>query len=71
MVWVLDRNALRSAPLLEASTPKPRLYAFAAADLELLWSEELAGPSGKYASALVVGDAVVVGTDRIEAWSSP
>ena len=68
VVWVLDRNALRSAPLLDAQTPKPRLYAFAASDLRLLWSGETEGASGKYASPIVVGDSIVVGTDRIEAW---
>lgn len=69
VVWVLDRNALRSAPVLGTGTPLPRLYAFAASDLQLLWSGETAGPSGKYASPIAVGDALVVGTDRIEAWS--
>ncbi|MBV1857901.1 MAG: hypothetical protein KUG77_05770 [Nannocystaceae bacterium] len=68
-VWVLDRNAPRSAPLLDTRTPHPRLYAFAASDLRLLWSGDTAGPSGKYASPIGVGDTLVVGTDRIEAWS--
>ncbi len=68
-VWVLDRNAPRSAPLLDPGTPHPRLYAFAADDLRLLWSEDTAGPSGKYTSPIGVGDALVVATDRIEAWS--
>ncbi len=68
-VWVLDRNAPRSAPLLDTSTPHPRLYAFAADDLRLLWSGDTAGPSGKYTSPIGVGDALVVATDRIEAWS--
>lgn len=69
VVWVLDRNAPRSAPVLGTSTPLPQLYAFAASDLALLWSGEVAGPSGKYASPIAVRDALVVGTDRIEAWS--
>lgn len=69
IVWVLDRNAPRSAPLLEPSTPHPRLYAFAASDLRLLWSQDTAGASGKYTSPIAVGDALVLGTDRIEAWS--
>ncbi|MGH1342880.1 MAG: hypothetical protein ACRBN8_15060 [Nannocystales bacterium] len=68
-LWVLDRNAPRSAPLLDPGTPHPRLYAFAASDLRLLWSGDTAGPSGKYTSPIGVGDAIVIGTDRIEAWS--
>lgn len=70
IVWVLDRNALRTAPLLESATPRPRLYAFAATDLRLLWSGDTAGPSGKYGSPIGVGDTLIVGTDRIEAWSA-
>ncbi len=70
IVWVLDRNALRTAPLLDASTPNPRLYAFSATDLRLLWSGETAGASGKYGSPIGVGDTLVVGTDRIEAWGA-
>lgn len=69
VVWVLDRNAPRSAPLLDPTTPHPRLYAFAASDLSLLWSGDTAGASGKYISPIVVGSALVVATDRIEAWS--
>jgi hypothetical protein len=69
VVWVLDRNALRSAPPLDPQTPRPRLYAFAASDLSLLWSGDTVGPSGKYASPIAVGNALVVGTDRIEAWA--
>lgn len=70
IVWVLDRNALRTAPLLDESTPAPRLYAFAASDLRLLWSGETAGPSGKYGSPIGVGDTLLVATDRIEAWAA-
>lgn len=70
IVWVLDRNALRTAPLLHESTATPRLYAFSATDLRLLWSGETAGPSGKYGSPIGVGDTLVVGTDRIEAWAA-
>ena len=36
IVWVLDRSALRSAPVLDPTTPRPQLYAFSAVDLRLL-----------------------------------
>ncbi len=69
VVWVLDRNALRTAALLDDATPLPRLYAFAASDLRLLWSSDADGPSGKYGSPIPVGEHIVIGTDRIEAWA--
>jgi len=69
IVWVLDRNAPRTAPLLATQTPHPRLYAFAASDLRLLASMETRGPAGKYAAPIVVADTIIVSTDRIEAFA--
>ncbi|MEM6289664.1 MAG: PQQ-binding-like beta-propeller repeat protein [Myxococcota bacterium] len=71
VVWVLDRNAPRVAPLLDPATPEPILYAFDGRTLELLWQspEGLLGPGGKYVTPLVAGDTVVVATDRVQALS--
>ncbi len=71
VVWVLDRNALRTAPLLDPATPQPVLYAFDGESLALLWKSPpgLLGPSGKYTTALVAGAHVVVATDRVQAFT--
>ena len=68
VVWVLDRNALRSAPLLDPATPGPVLYAFDGETLELLWRSDpgALAASGKYSSPLAVGTRIYVGTDRIQ-----
>jgi hypothetical protein len=71
VVWVLDRNAPRTASLVDPATPGPILYAFDASTLELLWRSEELGAAGKYAAPTVAGDLVLVGTDRLEAFGVP
>src|SRR6185312_11483150 len=50
IVWVLDSNAPRSAPLYGAQAPRPLLYAFDAKSLKLLWksADGQLRASGKY-----------------------
>jgi type 1 glutamine amidotransferase/outer membrane protein assembly factor BamB len=70
IVWVLDENAGRSAALTGEGAPSPRLYAFDANALSLLW-ESAPGQlstSGKYNEPAVTGGQVLVGTDRIQAF---
>ncbi len=70
IVWVLDANRPRSAPLYGESAPQPVLYAFDAQTLALLWRSapgELA-TSGKYNEPLVADGMVIVGTDRLQAF---
>lgn len=70
IVWVLDANAPRTAPLYGDAAPHPVLYAFDALSLKLLWKSgpaELA-TSGKYNEPTVAHGVVFVGTDRIEAF---
>lgn len=72
IVWVLDENAPRTAPLYGPDAPRPVLYAFDALSLKLLWKSapgQLA-TSGKYNEPTVARGVVFVGTDRIEAFSS-
>lgn len=70
IVWILDENARRSAPLAGADAPRPVLYALDAMTLEPLWQS---GPgelhtSGKYNEPAVARGAIFVGTDRIQAF---
>jgi len=70
IVWVLDTNAPRSAPLYGQQAPRPLLYAFDAKSLKLLW-KSVAGQlhtSGKYNEPAVVDGMVLVGTDRLQAF---
>jgi len=71
IVWILDANAPRTAPLYGETIPQPILYAFDALDLKLLWKSapgQLA-TSGKYNEPTIVRGTVFVGTDRIEAFA--
>lgn len=70
IVWVLDENAKRSAPLAGADAPSPVLYAFDADSLRLLWKSAPGTlfTSGKYNEPVVVRGQVLVGTDRIQAF---
>jgi mono/diheme cytochrome c family protein len=70
IVWVLDTNAPRTAPLYGDQAPMPVLYAFDAVTLKLLWKSapgELA-TSGKYNEPAVADGLVLVGTDRVQAF---
>lgn len=70
IVWVLDENASRSAALAGDGAPSPRLYAFDADTLALLWKSEPGqlSTSGKYNEPTVSGGQVFVGTNRIQAF---
>ena len=70
IVWVLDENARRSASLAGKDAPAPVLYAFDAMSLELLWRSAPGQlhTSGKYNEPTFARGAVVVGTDRIQAF---
>lgn len=70
IVWVLDENARRSAPLAGPNAPAPVLYAVDAISLRTQWQSapgEL-HTSGKYNAPIVVRGQVIVGTDRIQAF---
>ena len=71
IVWVLDSNAPRSAPLYGDQAPKPMLYAFDAETLKLLWKSApgVLRTSGKYNEPAVVDGMVLVGTDRLQAFT--
>jgi len=70
IVWVLDTNAERTAPLHGPEAPQPVLYAFDASNLKLLWKSAPGQlqTSGKYNEPTVVNGVVYVGTDRIQAF---
>lgn len=70
VVWVLDENARRSAPLAGRDAPAPVLYAFDGDTLELLWKSAPGQlpTSGKYNEPVFADGVVVVGTDRIQAF---
>jgi mono/diheme cytochrome c family protein len=70
IVWVLDTNGKRSAPLYGPDAPLAVLYAFDATNLKLLWksaSGQLA-TTGKYNEPTVLNGVAYVGTDRIQAF---
>ena len=70
IVWVLDPNGKRSAPLYGPQAPLAVLYAFDATNLKLLWKSapgQLA-TTGKYNEPTVVNGVAYVGTDRIQAF---
>ncbi|HEY5971157.1 MAG TPA: ThuA domain-containing protein [Pseudoxanthomonas sp.] len=70
IVWVLDENARRSALLVGKDAPAPVLYAFDAMSLKRLWRSAPGQlhTSGKYNEPTFARGAVVVGTDRIQAF---
>jgi len=70
IVWVLDENARRSAPLAGPGPPAPVLYALDGHTLDLLWKSAPGQlhTSGKYNEPVFAHGAVVVGTDRIQAF---
>jgi mono/diheme cytochrome c family protein len=68
IVWVLDTNTRRTAPMQGPSAGRSVLYAFDALTLELIWKsapDEL-GTTGKYNEVTVANGQVIVGTDRIQ-----
>ena len=70
IVWVLDTNARRTAPLAGEGAPRPVLYALDALSFKLLW-KSMPGDlftSGKYNEPLITRGSVVVGSDRIQAF---
>lgn len=72
VVWVLDENALRSAPLVDPNAPQPILYAFDAGTLDLLWRSDdgaLIG-GGKYSTVAAGRGRVYVATDRLHAFGA-
>ncbi len=71
VVWVIDRNAPRSASFLDPDTPGAIVYAFDARTLKLLWSSdpEQIGPLGKYGIPLVVDGRLIVASDRIQTFA--
>jgi hypothetical protein len=71
IVWVLDANVYRSAPLRpEQNVPHPVLYAVDANTLQLLWQStpDQLNVGGKYNSPATAHGVVFVGTDRIQAF---
>ena len=70
IVWVLDENTRRSAPLAGPRPPQPVLYAFDAMTLALLWKSQPGElyTSGKYNEPAFARGTVFVGTDRIQAF---
>jgi mono/diheme cytochrome c family protein/type 1 glutamine amidotransferase len=72
IVWVLDENARRSAPLVGADAPQPVLYAFDAMTLKPLWKSEPGElfTSGKYNEPAFARGTVFVGSDRIQAFGA-
>ena len=70
LVWVLDTNAPRTAPLHGPRAARPVLYAFDALTFDLVWKSapgELA-TTGKYNEPTVAAGLALVGTDRIQAF---
>ena len=69
IVWLLDPHAPRSADPFRPDAAHPRLYAFDALTLKLLWtSKDTLFPTGKYNEPTVVNGLVLVGTDRLQAF---
>lgn len=70
IVWVLDPNMPRLAPLVGPSVARPVLYAFDAATLTRLWRSAPGQleVGGKYSSPAIARGVVFVGTDRIQAF---
>lgn len=72
VVWILDENAPRSAPLSGTHAPAPILYAFDGVSLQRLWQSQPGQlhTSGKYNEPVFAAGVVVVGTDRIQAFGA-
>ncbi len=70
IVWVMDANLFRSAPLIGSQVPHPVLYALDAQTLKLLWhtTPSMLDVGGKYNVPAQAKGVVFVGTDRIQAF---
>jgi outer membrane protein assembly factor BamB len=70
IVWVLDANLYRSAPLIGAGVPHPVLYAIDGTTMNLLWNSTPSqlNVGGKYNHPTIARGVVFVGTDRIQAF---
>jgi hypothetical protein len=73
IVWVLDPNMPRTAPLVGGPgvpVTRPVLYAFDATTLALLWRSRVEDleVGGKYSSPTIAHGVVFVGTDRVQAF---
>ncbi len=70
VVWVLDPNQPRLAPLIGPAVTRPVLYAFDATTLKRLWRSAPGDLEigGKYSSPAIARGVVFVGTDRVQAF---
>ncbi|MBC8094338.1 MAG: c-type cytochrome, partial [Akkermansiaceae bacterium] len=70
IVWVLDTNVVRTAPMQGPGASRPVLYAFDALTFKLLWKSppNVLASSGKYNEPTIVRGLAIVGTDRIQAF---
>ncbi len=73
IVWVVDENAQRTQSLLDPATPHPVLYAVDATTMQTLYrsAPNDLDVGGKYVTPVVAHGAVFVGTDCIQAFSTP
>lgn len=69
VVWIVDANAKRTAPLLDPATPTPVLHAVDGTTMKPLWRSPPLGPSGKYTTPAVAHGTVYVATDRLQAFA--
>jgi hypothetical protein len=70
IVWIVDQNAKRTQPMLDANVPHPILYAIDATTMKTLYAS---GPDdlhvgGKYVTAAAAHGAVLIATDRVQAF---
>jgi hypothetical protein len=69
VIWVLDANVYRSAPLRpEQNVPHPVVYAVDGSTMQLLWQStpDQLNVGGKYNVPATAHGIVLVGTDRIQ-----
>ena len=70
LVWVLDANLPRSAPLVGPDVPHPVLYALDAETMQVVWrsAPDQLAVGGKYSTPVIAHGVVYVGTDRVQAF---
>ena len=73
VVWVIDANDLRSASIVDPTSPHPILYALDGTTMRVLYRTADAdlGPSGKYTTPVVAHGTVFVVTDSVQAFTVP